>query len=350
MSMHADLPYYNFDRALSYNAIINMIVSGRGMGKTYGAKVRAVSRALKKDEHFILLRRYKDEITSAKPTFFSDIESEFPEYLFRINGNNAEASLIPEKVENKKGELIDAKPEWFVIGYFVVLSAGQSKKGTSYHKVRTIIFDEFILEKGMVHYIPNEVMALLNFYSTVDRNRNKCRLIMLANAVTMTNPYFLEWNIKPDVIDEYSTHYDGFIMVHLVKSGAFGDAVMKTRFGKFIANSEYAKYAVANNFKDSNAEMVKRKPGEARYKYSIETDVLTYSVWYEPDEGNYFIQQKRPKNEIIYTTDRDNMASHKRFMERNHRFATTLRNHFNSGRMYFDEPSTRNTFINIFKQ
>ena len=43
-----------------------------------------------------------------------------------------------------------------------------AQEHTPYPKVTTIIFDEFIIETGTIHYLKDEVKALLDFYSTVD--------------------------------------------------------------------------------------------------------------------------------------------------------------------------------------
>ena len=54
--------YYNIDSALSYNALFTMIMGGRGIGKTYSAKKRAIKNFLAKGEQFVYLRRYKTEL------------------------------------------------------------------------------------------------------------------------------------------------------------------------------------------------------------------------------------------------------------------------------------------------
>ncbi|MDV2687714.1 phage DNA encapsidation protein, partial [Alkalihalophilus lindianensis] len=59
-------------------------------------------------------------------------------------------------------------------------------------------YDEFILEKGNVQYLRDEVAAFNNFYSTVDRYQERVVAYLLANAVSMNNPFFIEWNIRPD--------------------------------------------------------------------------------------------------------------------------------------------------------
>ena len=55
--------YYSFDKLFSINGwLIAMIIGGRGVGKTFNAKVAVLKRFLKTGEQFIFLRRYKTEL------------------------------------------------------------------------------------------------------------------------------------------------------------------------------------------------------------------------------------------------------------------------------------------------
>lgn len=54
------------------------------------------------------------------------------------------------------------------VGYAMTLSTGQDLKGTSFAKVKYIIFDEFIIEEGQrKFYLSNEVMIFLNLLETI---------------------------------------------------------------------------------------------------------------------------------------------------------------------------------------
>lgn len=126
---------------------------------------------------------------AARKTFFAAVASEFPDVEFRENGNKGELCRTPDA--EKKDKL------WETVCYFVNLSTAQQFKSVNYAKVTLIIFDEFIIEKGNVQYLTNEARVMLDFFSTVDRWQDKTRVLFLANAVSIINPYFMEWNIQP---------------------------------------------------------------------------------------------------------------------------------------------------------
>ena len=335
-------PYYNYAKLLSYNGTYNFLVGGRGLGKTYGAKKRAIKRAITHQKQFIYLRRYKTEMVAAKATFFADMANEFRDWDFRINGNEAHAAPISTRDEKKR--------QWKTIGFFITLSNAQTQKSVSFPDVETIIFDEFIIEKGSLHYLPNEANVFNNFYSTVDRWQDKTRVFFLANSVTIMNPYFLEYQIRPDEIGEISTFADGFVVCHFPDSAEFATSVYETKFGKFIKDTEYAEYAVGNEFEDASNQMVKIKDSTSTYMFTLETDKGTFSIWVSVLSGEYFIQEKLPKSQRNFTMITNKVGPDKMLMLKTDKPLVYLRSAFGQGKMSFDKPSTRNAFIEVFKR
>jgi hypothetical protein len=334
--------FYNYDRVCSYDATYHFIVGGRGIGKTYGAQKRAVSAAIKKGEQFIYVRRYKPELQTARNTFFAAIEHEFPNHDFRTNGWAAQYAPVATRDEKKR--------QWYTIGFFVALSVVQSLKSVAFPKVKTIIFDEFIIERGSLHYLPDEATIFNNFYNTVDRYRDEVKVFFLANSVSIMNPYFIEYEIRPDDGHDMVRSHDGFIVAHFPESSEFNASIYETRFGKFIKDTEYADYAVGNAFGDNHEALIMIKNHQARYLYTLECRTGTFSVWHTSSTDEYFIQEKRPKSELIFTLLPEKMSEDKTLWTVSDKPLAYLRTAFRSARVYFDKPSTRNTLTEIFKR
>lgn len=333
--------YYNFDKIYSFNAMWMFIIGARGLGKTYGGKYKVIAAAIKTGEQFVYLRRYKDEL-SGRGTFFADIAHMFPKYDFRVNGFQAEMAPV-ETADDKKRK-------WQVIGYFVVLSTSQNKKGTSYHNVKTIIFDEFILEKGLIQYLPDEERVFKNFYSTVDRWQDKTRVLFFANSVSIMNPYFLAYDIKPDQVGEFTKYYGGYMVCHFADSAKFKSGVEKTMFGQFIKDTEFGEFATGNEFKDNNANLIGYKPSDAKPLYNLETTKGTFSVWVDYKGPHYYIQEKLIGNDRLYTLVDDKMSTGKVLLTHNDKLMQYLRTSFRQGKAFFDTPKSRNAFIEVFRR
>ena len=174
--------YYNLGELLSYNCLFNFVIGNRGGGKTYGFKDWAIKDFLKNGNQFIYLRRYKSELVDSDK-FFSDIQLAYPDHDFKVDGRTF-------KIDDE------------VAGYAVALSTALTKKSVPYPLVNKIGFDEFLVDKGAIHYLPNEVTAFLEFYSTVSRLRegslkDEVRVLFMGNNISITNPYFNYFSIKP---------------------------------------------------------------------------------------------------------------------------------------------------------
>ena len=133
---------YNIDNIDSKNALFNIIYGERSNGKSYQAKhKKGVVKYLETGKRFMLIRRWKDEITTEKVEgYFSDVD------VFKLtNGkyNNITsfrknlylANYDMETGKNTLGEKI---------GYVVALSQEQNYAGVSYLDVEDMIFEEFM--------------------------------------------------------------------------------------------------------------------------------------------------------------------------------------------------------------
>lgn len=358
-------PYYDFRKIDSYSAFIKFICGGRGLGKTFGFKKKGIKKALKAGtvmldnrlnakEQFMYVRRTLEELKAAKLTFFSDIGEFFPDHDFRVNGPVGEASLRVRRKPNEEDSEFNKRVKnrkWFIICHFKALSVAQQQKSTAFPLVTVMGFDEFIIERSSQSgYLKNEVEALINLYFTVDRGQDKTVLFLLANSVSIMNPYFSYWDIQPDMLSELSTHANGDIAVHLPDSKDYQKSIYQTRFGQFISREmpEYADYAVGNEFKDANSTLIDEKTKDAKYKYTVETEAGLFSVWYDMKQGVHYILAKRPGNERILTMVPENMDKGKIRVTQSEPVIKGLRASFNRGSVIFDRPATRNAFVPIF--
>lgn len=333
-------PYYNYDKLFSRNAVINIVSGGRGIGKTYGAKKFVIGRAINKGEQFIFMRRYREELQASAKTFTADIGHEWPDYDFRVEQKELQFAPIATR---------DVKPrEWRTAGFFIPLSIAQNYKSTAYPNVTTIILDEFIKETSSTSpYLRNEADALVNFYFTVDRGQDRARLLMLSNAVTIDNPYFVKWGIQPDQEGEWVIKDNGFIAAHFPDSDLFQKSIYKTRFGKWIAGTEYAQYAVGNVFKDNHEEMIQAKPPSAKPMFNMEVEAGTFGVWLDAIPGEWYVTRKTPSLEKTVVLDAHRMGEDKVMWARSDDRLGILKRAFRRGRMSFEDPLVRAAFMEI---
>lgn len=302
--------YYNFDKLFSYNFLMAFVIGERGVGKTFNAKVAVMKKYFKTGEQFIYLRRYKTELDTSLQTFWSDLQSNgyFEDYDLAVRKNK----LLTEFTCNGK-----------VCGYAVPLSTANILKSTAFPDVKTIIFDEFLLDNsGTYRYLKGEVTMLLDVIETVGRLRD-IQVLFLGNAISVTNPYFAYFNLDLPYNSEFRTFHDGLIVVNYIKNMEYRKAKKESKFGKLIENTEYGRYAIDNKMLRDNIHFLGKKPPDAKYYGMLIINGHSMGIWYAKD-GYLYLSNKYDPNttskfaldfndhteQTIFTNARDNMYLH----------------------------------------
>ena len=262
--------FWDIGRTLTHNALVNVIVGNRGGGKSYGAKKRAIDNFINKKEQFGYIRRYKEDLKKPMEQFFKDIAWEYPDYEMKVEGDKFFIRLKPANKDQKW-------KEEDVAGYGFVLSTANNKKSISYPDITMLIYDEFLLDKGNQRYLPNEPEQLLNLYETVARpgtQHPRVLLFMLANAISITNPFFLYWGLRmPKTADRNGKyiwkHPTRPILVEDVRNEKFIDKKKNTEFGALVEGTNYAEYSIENKFLLDDDSFIEKKGENPRYYFTM---------------------------------------------------------------------------------
>lgn len=261
--------FYNGYQTITHNAVFNMIIGPRGYGKSFWAKEWAIKDFIKRGNQFMYVRRYNSDLKEIFK-FFDDIITEgiFPDDDLEVKGDSFYIN----------GELA---------GYAVALSKAQSLKSTPFPLVDKIIFDEFILEKGAIHYIQgdNEPEVFIGLCETVFRSRDNVKAFLLANSVTMNNPYFKFWDISFPGDTKLVKRNNGLVLAQLVDGKEFKDYKKKTRMARAIEGTRYAAYSIDNDFYLDSDTFIEKKKGTANFYMKIIFKGKTYGIWQDFKEG-----------------------------------------------------------------
>ena len=158
--------YFNYNPILSHNAEINIITALRGVGKSYGAKVKVFNAYLKEKRQFIWVRRTEEQMKMTKATFLNDLKANDPEKYknFYIVGNfcyykETETKIIKHKDGTEEETEIIKNID--IVGVFITLSVGGNFRGFSAdnRRIKYLVFDEFI-EEDEQKYLKNEIIVL----------------------------------------------------------------------------------------------------------------------------------------------------------------------------------------------
>lgn len=316
---------------LSYNRILNFVIGARGIGKSYGLKKYPINRFIKHGEQFIYVRRYKTELKKIG-NYFNDVAQEFPDHHLKVKGREFHC---------------DGK----LMGWAIPLSAWQSEKSNAYPNVTTIIFDEFIREKDNSGYLPNEVEALLNLMDTVFRTRDNVRCICLSNAVTVVNPYFLYFNLVPNVDKRFNAYRD--ILIEIPDSQDFSDMRRQTKFGRLIDGTEYGGMSLDNEFVNDSEVFIDRRSKESRFQFSVVYKGMTMGIWVDVGMGIMYLSQDHdPSTKHIYALTTDDLDENKMLLNnwRKNYHLFKMVSAFKKGYLRFDNQVIRTTAYEMFKK
>jgi hypothetical protein len=323
--------YYNPNKMLSYNRILNFVIGARGIGKSYAWKVHPIKRFLKYGEQFIYLRRYKPELKKVNQ-YFDNVKEEFPGVELKIKGR--------EFYVNGK-----------IAGWAIPLSSWQSEKSNAYPNVSTIIFDEFLREKDNSGYMPNEVSALLNLMDTVFRDRENCRCVALSNAVSVVNPYFLYFNLIPNINKRFNANES--ILIEIPDSKDFSEERRKTRFGKLIDGTDYGEMSLDNDFVNDSNVFIEKRSKESKYVFTVVYKGMNMGVWVDNDLGLLFLSHDHdPSSKKVFALSKEDLTENVMLISgwKKNYYLKKLVGSFMAGYLRFDNQVLRTIGYELFKK
>lgn len=290
--------YYDWEKTLSYDADITMVVGKRAIGKTFGLRMQCIKDFIRDGSRFCEVTRFKNELSDVADGYYTRL-SRMPEFQNYIFKSDARYAWIAEKPEDE-----NEKPKWYLSGYFVALSEQQKKKKKTFDKVRRIIFDEAILERTDCYhrYLPGEFGTLANLVSTVSRERAdtrglRPRVYLLGNACDLANPYFAAYGVGTDLSYGYRWYANKTFLLHYVEPDDYDiEGESGTVAGRMMAHTEVGKIALNNEFVRVNSEFVKEKTKNAKFNFGIVCNGFKFGIWLDQLEGYYYVTSRIPNN------------------------------------------------------
>ena len=323
------MAYYDMG-ILRHNKLFNFVVGNRGAGKTYGCKKWCINDFLKNGNQFVWVRRYKSELKKIS-MFFADIHHEFPKNNLHVKGNVA---------------YCDKK----IMGYFIPLSTALTEKSNSYPDVNKIIFDEFVIDKGAIRYLPNEAECFLELYETVARLRD-VRAVFLSNAITVINPYFMYFDVFPTEKERFTIFDD--IIIDNFKDEDFTANKHLTRFGKIVSGTNFSRYAIDNEFLRDNEDFILDKlPTPNRHEGTLKYMNNYYNIYWCYNENVIYVKKVKNanSNKVYAITINDHTENTMLLKSQNiSPLFNRLKMGFKIGVVWYDDIKTKNQFYEIVK-
>lgn len=336
--------WFDINKSWSCNCLFNFIIGPRGPGKTFGLTKKAIENFINKGEQFMYIRRFKTELEDNK-LFFDAIKAEglFSDHTFEVQGKNY---------------LIDGKKA----GTCMALSTSKIKKSTSYPNITLLIFDEFLIDNtGSYHYLPNEVNYVFDIYKTVARKRPNVRMYFLANAISVTNPYFLKLKIELPYGTLLAKKKNpalsarGLVngsLIELLHDQEFIDSENDLAITDLMQETDYKAYSVDNKFLLDNNRFIQKKNQYAQHVFIMKYKGSTLGVWVDYQNGLMFVSEDYdPYCSLIYAVTTDEQEPNVMLMIRSQRPATFKRflEYYQQGIVRYENQNVKNLTRDIIR-
>lgn len=318
------MKYYSLKNILTRNAQYNMIFGERSNGKTFAVLEHGLEDYALTGNQMAIVRRWQDDFKGKRAaTMFDNLVN--AGVISRVTGGEwsgvyyyASRWFLCKFDEDGKRTIQD-EPFCFAFA----ISAMEHDKSTSYPKIKTVMFDEF-LTRSM--YLPDEFILFMNVLSTIIRERNDVIIFMCGNTINQYSPYFVEMGIThikqmtPGDIDIYEYGDSG-----LRVAVEFADSPNKSKPSDVYFAFDNPKLAMITG-KNGIWEIsvyphcpVKFLPKEILFMYFIQFngELLQCEIVQHENLTFTFIHQKttelkNPDNELIYSPEYDPRPNWKR--------------------------------------
>ena len=261
-----------------------IIVGPRGVGKTYGG----FRKLVKEGKKFIYLRRLKSQLELCSREEGNPFKAINADLGTEIRPYPA-SGIISFRNGDKAGEVA-------AIG--VALSVVANLRGIDFSDCDYIIFDEFIASAGE-RPIKNEFQSFLNFYETVNRNREllgkppvKC--FMLGNANKLANPYFTGWHFMRTAIKMIAGQQmmwrsaDGSRMIIFLLNSPISEKKRNTALYQ-NASDDFLQMALDNSFRTDETQ-IKSEPLK---EYTHIVSIGEIGIYKHKSERKYYVSATR---------------------------------------------------------
>ena len=307
--------FYDWQKTMSYqtgtNGELCFVLGAKGIGKTFGLRLKCIERFIKAGELFCEICRTNAERDEVSRGYFDKLQSAgfFKDYLFKTEKSAGYIAPLPP--ENKK-------PEWKLICYFVALTNFQREKKRTFVKPKRFIYDEAVIDvKDKYHrYLKDEYLILANLLDSISRQQPdddyQYYVYFIGNAVDVTCPLLRHAGVSKVPDFGYSWHKGKTVLLHYVEPWDSAERQTRTLVGRMLQGHDESKIVFDNLFADTTGHEIMRKTSNAKYKFGLVWGKMRFGVWIDQKAGLWFVTSKIPKgSKSVYTlTKRDSSINY----------------------------------------
>lgn len=289
MGIYLPSGYLDIERIDQYNCAFNILVGGRGIGKTYGL----LQYYLKRGERIIYMRRTAEQTRIAGTVAFSP-------YKKVCEDMGIEFDVV-------KGAVKTVQVNDNIVAYMLSLSTFSNTRGVDGSDCKAIVYDEFIPEK-QERPIRDEANSLWNAFETINRNRElsgepPLKLWMVSNSNNLRSPILADLGLLTKVLRMEENGIEiqklperNLLLVHCQNSPISQAKSSTVLYG--LVNDSFKKMALGNSYQEDTTKIKSRPLQDYRPICGL-GEVYIYK---HKSEGTYYLSSHKSGNPQVYGT------------------------------------------------
>lgn len=224
--------FYNWRMIEGYNAPVTVVISQRGLGKTFKRVYKVFAKFVKTGKRFVYVVETLDDIRALSQDHGARFFGAIKEYLETQTSNNKKrlyTALFEQKNDIEEGEtdLIDKEDNRVIggtvkigdvtAGYIIAVNSFGNLKRNNFVNIGDIIWDEFIPEEIDIRHLkaPKKLASVIQ---TVARRQN-VHIYLLGNSIRLDDILLVRLkldNMKPGEIRKVYDKYGLLLVAHYV--------------------------------------------------------------------------------------------------------------------------------------
>lgn len=331
-------------KVLSYNGIINLVLSNRNYGKTWAFKRRAFRRAQKHGKKTIWLRMFGKEIKEALDTFYTskDLQKYCGISIYDKDTNkNGNLKQLGNTFYTRRKRKNGKWGRWFWFLKVFKLSDADAIRSADDVDVDTIIFDE--CTKTPVKYKRYRGNIVTDFIDILfsSKREHAVKCILIGNKESVNNPFFTYFNIKP-----LPTQYEGIkvfrkgsFVVQQINNVQATDTEYDTKMYYLLEGTAYGNYIYKNTYKQEAGFKPRKTPSEATLYCQLLLNGQGFKI--SVLNGYYYVNDKIDITKRIYCDALVNKYKHELLLvKRQKQYFIAFINALSDNRVFYNNART----------
>lgn len=309
----------------------NIIIGGRGIGKTYSA----LSYVIESGKPFIYLRNTDVQMKECLTAFGNPFKRWNHDHNRNIFFRSERSHALIYDGDDESGQ---------PIGYGMALSTFENLRGVDLSDVVYVVFDEFI-EKRSLSF--KQFECFISFYETVNRNRellgeDPLCCILLSNSQKLANPILAGYGLIPTIEGMIrrgeKIFRNGALYLELPSSNV-SELKKQTANYTLINGTKIADEALNNAFAFDSFYCVKK---QNLNEYTPVVQIDDIYIYKHKNNGQLYACMSQAQNIPVFSS-RDNLTAFLRA------YGLKLLDAASQGKLYYADFVTKTLLLEIIK-